>query len=73
MDVNRTAPYTTRELATAAGVTNRYIRQLVKEGKLAADKQGRDWFIPAAAAKAWLAQRSAGWGASTHFTGNPEA
>jgi len=51
--------WTTKELADAATeagrpVTQEYIRQQCKAGKLAATKPGRDWLIPDWQAKLWL-------------------
>lgn len=52
--------YTTRELAEEAArrgrkVTQEYIRQQCKDGRIAnAEQPGRDWLIPRSAALAWL-------------------
>ena len=59
MNDERTQPYTTSELAQATNVTDRYIRQLVNEGKLSGQKYGNTWLIPADVGQAWLA-RAAG-------------
>lgn len=61
MSDERTTPYTTKELAEAAGVSDRYVRQLVTDGKLAGQKVGRDWIIPAEEGRAWLQERRARW------------
>ena len=61
MDSTRTTPYTTKELAQAAGVDPSYLRHLLIAGKLAGDKVGRDWLIPADVGRAWLASRRARW------------
>jgi excisionase family DNA binding protein len=53
----RTDPYTTTELAEAAGVSNTYVRRLVREGQLEGKKMGRDWLIPAGVGRAWLDKR----------------
>lgn len=57
----RTVPYTTTELAKEAGVSDAYLRRLLIAGKLAGEKRGRDWLIPAEEVKRWLAQRRARW------------
>ena len=61
MSDERAQPYTTTELASAAGVTDAYIRKLCKAGKLAGDKVGRDWLIPADVGREWLRQRRERW------------
>jgi excisionase family DNA binding protein len=53
----RIDPYTTTELAQAAGVTDAYIRKLCIAGKLTGRKMGRDWAIPAEEAKRFIADR----------------
>ena len=49
--------YTVQELAQKGGVSDRYIAKLCRQGKLAAEKKGRDWIISKAAGDAWLAGR----------------
>ena len=48
--------WTTAGLAQAAQVTPRYVRQEIQDGRLPADKWGRDWAILAEDARAWLAR-----------------
>lgn len=48
---------TPKQLAQRAGVTQQYITQLCREGKLGATKPGRDWFIPDDEAERWLSER----------------
>lgn len=44
---------TTTQAATALGITERRVRQLIREGKLTAQRHGRDWVIdPRALARA---------------------
>jgi excisionase family DNA binding protein len=51
--------WTTKELAEFAGVSPRYIRQLLKDGVgLKGVKRGRDWFISDSEAKRWLEERA---------------
>lgn len=59
MNSERTQDYTTLDLAQAAGVTDRYIRQLVTSGKLTGTKYGNTWVIPAEVGAAWLQERKA--------------
>lgn len=61
MSDERTAPYTTVELAQTAGVTDAYIRYLLLRGKLTGEKRGRDWFIPVEEGRRWLASRRERW------------
>ena len=61
MSDERTQPYTTSELAQAANVTDRYIRQIVNEGKLSGQKYGNTWLIPAEVGQAWLRERRRRW------------
>lgn len=61
MDNERTQDYTTTELAAAAGVSDRYIRQLVTAGELTATKYGKTWVIPADVGREWLRQRQERW------------
>lgn len=61
MSDERTTPYTTKELAEAAGVYQSYIRQLLLAGKLTGEKLGRDWLIPADVGRAWLQERRRRW------------
>jgi excisionase family DNA binding protein len=49
--------WTTKELAGAAGVTQVYIRLLLKDGTLQGYKRGRDWFIEYEAGERWLEAR----------------
>jgi excisionase family DNA binding protein len=53
----RIDPYTTTELAQAAGVGDSYIRQLLIAGRLQGRKQGRDWAIPVDVAETFLLER----------------
>ncbi len=46
-----------REAAQQRGVTRKYIYDLIYEGRLAAEKVGRQWRIPADAVRARLKQR----------------
>ena len=47
--------WTTGKLADAAGATSGYISQLCREGRLDAEKVGRDWMIVDESARRWLA------------------
>ncbi len=50
---------TVTELARKAKVSEQYIRQVLREGKIAgAHKLGDTWVIPRPAAERWLAQRA---------------
>jgi len=51
-------PWTTGELAEAAGVTETRIRQLLLDERLNGYKLARDWRIPDHVAREWLAQRA---------------
>lgn len=57
MSDERTKPYTTAELAAAAGVSNRYVRRLVSSGKLAGELYANVWLVPADVGRAWLQER----------------
>lgn len=53
--------WTTAELASEAAkrgkpVTQEYIRKLCAEGRLQAEKRGRDWHIDDSSARNWLNQ-----------------
>lgn len=51
---------TVRQTALSLGHTQKYIRDLLYEGKLAgAKKVGRQWFIPAATVERRLREREA--------------
>jgi len=59
MMVSEKTHWTTRELAEEAArrgkpVSQQYIRDLIRGGKLTGEKIGRDWLIPDYAAKRWL-------------------
>lgn len=49
--------YTLKELAEAAKVSTAYLRQLIAQGKLQAEKLGDIWTVTAAEAKRFLAGR----------------
>lgn len=49
--------WTTKELAGQAKVSDRYVRQLLENGVIKGEKRGRDWSIPASAAREWLESR----------------
>ena len=48
--------WTTNDLAEAGQVDPSLIRKLLLDGKLAGRKAGRDWLIPDAEARRWLAR-----------------
>jgi hypothetical protein len=48
--------WTTNELAVAGQVDHSVLRHLLLADKLKGSKQGRDWLIPNAEARAWLAR-----------------
>ncbi len=54
-------PWSTKQLAEAAGVDSSYIRQLLLSGKLDGYKVGRDWAIPDDVARTWLEARQKRW------------
>jgi excisionase family DNA binding protein len=58
----REKPWTTKELAEAAKVSMRYVRQEIEAGRLKAEKIGRDWQIPADVGEEWLKERKGRWG-----------
>ena len=49
--------WTTGQLAKAAGVTERYIRRIVREQKIKAERFGRAWMIADDEAQRYLQQR----------------
>jgi hypothetical protein len=49
--------WSTKDLATEAGVTQGRIRQLLLKGEIDGYKVSRDWIIPDAEAKNWLRNR----------------
>ena len=53
-----TVGWTVSQLAKKAGVSGRYIRQLIGEGKLDAVKASHGWLIPDSVATDWLASRA---------------
>jgi excisionase family DNA binding protein len=54
----RDKPWSTKELAEAAGVNDSYIRQLLIAGDLKGFKIGqRTWAIPAEVGQEWLDKR----------------
>jgi hypothetical protein len=55
----RERPWSTVELAEAAGVDDSYIRQLLIAGKLEGFKLGPVWAIPAEVGQQWLDERRA--------------
>lgn len=57
------AYWTTKELSTASGLTERRIRQLLRDGReLRGVNKGRVWLVRDADARAWLASRQSGDG-----------
>ena len=50
--------WSTDELASAAGVTPRWIRRLCATGKIQATMVGRDWIIEDAEARRIIAERA---------------
>ena len=54
-------PWGSTELAKAAGVTDGYIRRLMRDGDLQGYKIGKTWLIPDDVARAWLEERKARW------------
>lgn len=61
MSNERTKPYTVTELAEAAGVSDSYIRRLVRDGRIAGELYGKTWLVPADVGRAWLASRRERW------------
>lgn len=62
MDSERTTPFSTKELADAAGMKQITVRKLCQSGKLeGAYKVGRDWLIPPATAQAYISEKRARW------------
>lgn len=54
----RESPYmTVNEVAELAGLEPRWIRRLCQQGRLKAEKRGRDWDIDRESAEAWLEER----------------
>lgn len=68
----RTVPYTTEELAEAAGVSDVYIRQLLVKGKLCGLQIGIKWLIPAETALSWLCERRLRWELGTKWKAQTE-
>ncbi len=54
-------PWSTKQLAEAAGVDDSYIRKLLIDGKIDGYKLGREWLIPDDVARAWLEERQKRW------------
>ncbi len=54
-------PWSTKQLAEAAGVTDAYIRRLLIDGRLDGYKLGREWLIPEEEAQRFIAERKARW------------
>ncbi len=54
-------PWTTAELAKAAGLNPSRIRQLLIAGELEGEKYGNTWLIPDDVARAGLAERQKRW------------
>ena len=52
-------PYTASTLAQAAGVAPTYVARLCRQGRIAAVKVGRDWWIAREVGDAWLKKREA--------------
>jgi hypothetical protein len=46
--------YTTAEFGRRLGKSRAYVAELCRSGRIAAIRKGKDWFIPIAAARAWL-------------------
>lgn len=51
--------YSTKEVAELAGVHVSYVRRLVEQGKIPAEKVSRFWVIKAVDALAWIEARKA--------------
>lgn len=66
--MERTYPYTSEELAEAAGVSDVYIRQLLVKGKLAGLQIGIHWLILAEDATTWISERRRCWKMGTKWT-----
>ena len=49
--------YSSADVAKKLGVTVRRVRQLCKEGKIKAEKFGRDWWITETAYRDYLSSR----------------
>lgn len=47
---------TIKQLATQCRYSAAHLRREAREGRLAAEKNGRDWFVTDANFRAWLAQ-----------------
>ncbi len=52
---------TTAHAAAALGISERRVRQLIREGKLTAQRHGRDWMIDARALPRAEARPSVGY------------
>jgi excisionase family DNA binding protein len=51
---NVTEWLTTAEAAELTGYHVKYVRRLVREGKIAARKRGRDWWVDKASVRAYI-------------------
>lgn len=51
--------WTTKKLAKATGLTDRYIRYLIEQKEIAAEKAGRDWLISDDEAARFVEERTA--------------
>lgn len=51
---------TTNEAAAALGLTRRRVNELIRAGKLRAEKPGRDWIVDAASVEELKAQNRTG-------------
>ena len=57
----RTEPWTTSELAKAAGVDDSWLRRLLIDGRLAGKKYGKTWLIPAEEGERFLREKRSRW------------
>jgi len=53
-DLNPTEWITTQEAAELTGYHVKYVRRLVKEGKITGRKRGRDWWVDKASVRAYI-------------------
>lgn len=61
MTGERSAPYTTKELADAVRLSDAHIRRLLIAGEIAGQKVGRDWLVSVDEARRFIQSRRARW------------
>ena len=63
MDTDRptvTGYFSTRQVADILNISQQEVRQLIKSGEIVAEKQGRNYRIPAPEFRAYIKRRMAG-------------